>query len=80
MFDRKFTDIAKVEHRINLSNPEFYARARIAGLQIAEVETTHAERRGGVTSHDLGRSVNIFLMVNRHMRALGAEMKKAGVG
>lgn len=80
MFDRKFVEIATIKHRINLSNPEFYARAKIAGLQIGEVEITHAERRGGVTSHDLGRSFAIFLMVNRHMRALGAEMKRGRVG
>jgi len=79
MFDRTFIKVAAIEHRINLSNPELYARARIAGLSVAEVPVTHAERRGGVTSHDLGRSFDIFLMVNRYMRLLGAEMRRAGV-
>ena len=76
MFDRRFADVAELRHRINMSNPELYVRARRAGLAMDEVEVRHFERRGGVTSHDLGKIWSIFVQVNAYFRDLARE--KAG--
>ena len=75
MFDRKFMAAAAIKHRINMANPEFYVRAKLAGLVLDEVPIQHAERKAGVTSHDLGKMWRIFVTVNRYFRDLGRELK-----
>jgi glycosyltransferase involved in cell wall biosynthesis len=74
MFDRRFAAVAEIRHRINMSNPELFVRARRAGLPMEEVEVRHFERREGATSHDLHRSWRIFTEVNAYFRALHAEL------
>lgn len=75
MFDRKFIKVAKIEHKINMVNPEFYVRAKLAGLNIDEVEIKHQERLGGKTSHNFSKSLELFLLVNRYMKSLHNELK-----
>lgn len=76
MFDRKFATVAKINHRINMVNPEFYVRAYNANLVISEVVITHAERTKGQTSHDFGKSYQIFITVNKYFRILRLEKKR----
>jgi glycosyltransferase involved in cell wall biosynthesis len=75
MFDRKFIEVAQIKYRINMSNPEFYVRAKLAGLKIDECEASHAERLAGVTSHNFFKSWQIFVVVNKYFMALRKEMK-----
>lgn len=74
MFDRKFAQVAEIKHRINLVNPEMYVRASNAGLKLAEVVITHAERTKGQTSHNFKKSFEIFRAVNAYFRTLRSEM------
>lgn len=75
LLDRKFAAVAKVNHRINMVNPEFYVRAYNAGLKLDEVVITHLERTKGQTSHNLKKFWRIFIDVNQYFRALRAEMR-----
>ena len=75
VFDRSFASVAEVRHEINLSNPELYARAVIAGLEVEEVVVQHFPRDGGGSSHDFMRSWRLFRDVNRYLRALRREIR-----
>jgi glycosyltransferase involved in cell wall biosynthesis len=75
MSDRKFTEVAQIKYTINMSNPELYVRAKLADLKIGECEITHAERLGGVTSHNFLKSWQIFVTVNDYLMALNKELK-----
>lgn len=75
MFDRKFADVAEIRHTINMSNPELFVRAKIAKMNIDEVEIKHSERTMGKTSHNLLKIGRIFFCVNKYMRQLRREMK-----
>jgi glycosyltransferase involved in cell wall biosynthesis len=77
VFDRTFGDVANIQHRINLVNPELYVRATNAGLSVDEVEVTHWAREGGETSHDLRRSWHLFREVTRYLADLGNELDVA---
>ena len=75
MFDRRFIEAAEIKHRINMSNPELFVRAKIAGLNLDEVEIEHHERFGGVTSHNFAKSWQLLIQVNNYMKALSKELK-----
>lgn len=75
MFDRTFMAAASIHHAINMANPEFYVRARRAGLVLDEVPIRHFERTKGTTSHNLTKFVQLFLKVNRYFRDLGRELR-----
>lgn len=83
IFDRKVVRILKIEHAINMVNPEIFAQVHAASLKVAEVEVEHFERRGGKTSHDLMKIGKILIQVNRYMATLrqvhlsGAKVKGA---
>jgi dolichol-phosphate mannosyltransferase len=77
MFDRKFAAVATIKHRINMVNPEFYVRARNAGLKLDEIVIVHAERTKGQTSHNFGKLFQIFRTVNRYFRTLRSELNPA---
>lgn len=73
MFDRKFTSVADIRHRVNMANPEMFIRAYNAGLKVEEVVIVHAPRTKGHTSHDFGKSYQILKLVNAHFRSLHDE-------
>lgn len=75
MFDRKFIEVAQIKYRINMSNPELYVRAKLAGLKVDECEVLHAERFGGVTSHNFFKSLQIFMVVNKYFLDLRKELE-----
>jgi glycosyltransferase involved in cell wall biosynthesis len=75
MFDRRFIEAAVIRHRINMANPEFYVRAKLARLSLDECEVQHFERIGGTTSHNFRKSWQIFVSVNRYFMALRDELK-----
>ncbi len=74
MFDRKFLEVAVIKHRINMSNPELYTRAKLSGLKIDEVEIEHHERFGGTTSHNFLKSIALLFQVNKYMKSLSNEL------
>ena len=76
MFDRKFMQVAEIKHQINMTNPEFFVRAKLAGMKMAEVPVSHFERTKGVTSHDFLKSWRIFARVRAYMHALRKELKQ----
>ena len=41
VFDKTFQQSCKIKHKINLSNPELYVRAKQAGLKMDEVAIQH---------------------------------------
>ena len=75
MFDRKFIEVAQIKYCINMSNPELYVRAKLAGLKVDECEVSHAERLGGMTSHNFFKSWQIFATVNKYFMALRKELE-----
>jgi glycosyltransferase involved in cell wall biosynthesis len=77
MFDRKFIENVEITHRINMSNPEMYTRAKIAGLKMDEATIEHYERKGGETSHDFRKLFGVLVGVQRHFRDLGRELKQS---
>jgi glycosyltransferase involved in cell wall biosynthesis len=76
MFDRKFMEVVQIKHRINMSNPELYLRAKLAGLKLDECAVQHFERFGGVTSHNFSKSWQIFVTVNKYFKALRKELSE----
>lgn len=75
VFDRAFMAVAGIKHRINLANPELFVRGRIAGMKCDEVEVEHHERKGGATSHNFRKSVQLFIDVNKHFLELSKELR-----
>ena len=78
VFDRRFAEVARIDHEINLVNPELYVRARLAGLAMDEVAVRHSARMGGKSSHEFRHTLRIFRMVNRYLSDLGRELR-AGI-
>jgi glycosyltransferase involved in cell wall biosynthesis len=78
MFDRRFVEVAQINHEVNLVNPELYVRARLAGLAMDEVAITHSARIGGKSSHEFRHSLRIFWTVNRYLSDLARDLR-AGV-
>jgi len=76
MFDRRFATVAEIKHRINMANPELYVRARCADQIVDEVEIQYFKRTAGVTSHNLLKFWDIFIDVNRYMKALRKELDR----
>jgi glycosyltransferase involved in cell wall biosynthesis len=74
MFDRKFIEVCRIDYPINMSNPELYVRAKLAGLKVDECVVQHFERFGGVTSHNFKKSWQIFIIVNKYFRELRKEL------
>jgi glycosyltransferase involved in cell wall biosynthesis len=63
-----------IRQRVNLSNPEFYTRAVLAGARTAEVEVNHFERKEGKSTMDFRKVFRMFMAVNDYFRALHAEL------
>jgi len=76
MFNRKVIEASEIKHTINMANPELFARAKMAGAQMAEVKISHFERKAGTTSHNFLKSWQLLVRVNRYMKALDDELKK----
>jgi len=76
MFDRKFMAVATINYRINMVNPELYARAKKAHLKITEIKVQHFERNNGKTSHNFIKIWNIFIEINKYLFNLHKELKK----
>lgn len=74
MFDRKFMQVARVRHRINMANPELFVCAKRANLKLAEVPCEHAERNKGQSCHKLSKLFTIFIDVHRYFSALRREL------
>jgi glycosyltransferase involved in cell wall biosynthesis len=79
MFDRRFVAVANVRHSLNLANPELFVSARKAGLTLAEVPVTHAERAKGKTCHNFRKLFKLFVTVVAYFRDLHRELKAPGV-
>ncbi|MFT5171343.1 MAG: glycosyltransferase involved in cell wall biosynthesis [Candidatus Marinamargulisbacteria bacterium] len=75
MFDREFIKHVKLTHRINMSNPEIYVRAKLAGLRMDELEVAHFNREQGASSHNFFRLWQLFSEVNQYFKSLGADLK-----
>lgn len=77
MFDRQFIQSAEVRYAMNMVNPELFARARQANLQVSEVTVRHAERRKGATCHNFAKLGKLLCDVVRYFRNLSAEINAA---
>jgi glycosyltransferase involved in cell wall biosynthesis len=77
MLDRSFANQVSIKHRMNLSNPEFYAEAIKAGVLVGEVEVSHFPREKGRTTMPVVKIIGMFSSVTRYFRALREEMKTA---
>lgn len=78
VMDRRSIQSISVRHPINMANPEFFVRARLAKLKMSEVPIEHAARQHGQTSHNLFRLWGIFLAVYRYFRTLSQELNTKG--
>jgi glycosyltransferase involved in cell wall biosynthesis len=74
MFDRRFTAVCDIRHRLNLANPELYIRARQAGLRVAEVPVHHFARDRGRSCHDFRKLFALFVKVNQYFRDLQRDL------
>ena len=77
MLDRRLADVARIEHELNMANPELYTRARAAGLAVAEVPVTHAQRTRGNTCHDFRKLGKLLLTVLGYFRSLRRDLYAA---
>jgi glycosyltransferase involved in cell wall biosynthesis len=73
-FNRRFADALEIKHRVNFVNPEFFVRAKLAGLKIDEVQIEQEKRKAGVSSHEFGRLWRIFQSVRGTLQSLAAEL------
>ena len=74
-FTSEFAQTLKIEHRVNLVNPELYARAKIGGYRIGEVQVEQQGRKGGVSSHDFAKLTRILRDVVSYLFALRKSIK-----
>lgn len=75
VMDKKFAKSISINHRINLSNPELYTRAVIAGVPVAEVEVNHFKREEGKSTMNFGKSFQLFVTVNNYFKSLSEELR-----
>ncbi|HEY2407772.1 MAG TPA: glycosyltransferase family 2 protein [Polyangiaceae bacterium] len=75
-FNRRFADVLEIKHQVNFVNPEFFVRAKLAGLRIGEVEVVQLQRKAGVSSHEFGRLLRIFQTVQGTLKSLSLELKR----
>ncbi len=73
-YNRRFADALEIKHRVNFVNPEYFVRAKLAGMKIGEVEVVQEKRRAGVSSHEFGRLYRIFKTVRGTLKSLSDEM------
>jgi len=73
-FNRKFADALEIKHRVNFVNPEFFVRAKLAGLTITEVQIEQEKRKAGVSSHEFGRLWRIFQSVRNTLKSVSDEL------
>jgi glycosyltransferase involved in cell wall biosynthesis len=76
-FSRRFADILEIKHRVNFVNPEFFVRAKLAGVKLGEVQVVQEQRKAGVSSHEFGRLFRIFQSVRGMLKALSEELRAA---
>lgn len=74
---RPFTARVKIAHRINMSNPELFMRARLYDFAVGEVVIQHFHRERGVTCHNLFKFWKLFADVNAYMKLLRCELYTA---
>jgi glycosyltransferase involved in cell wall biosynthesis len=79
MFDRRYAEVARIEHALNMANPELYVRARAAGLPVTEVPVQHAERTRGQTCHDFRKLWKLFVTVLSYFRTLRRDLRAAAL-
>lgn len=77
MFNRRYADAARIQHRINMANPELYVRAVEQGLRISEIPVRHYAREKGKTSHNLLRLGRLFQEVDGYLKALQNDLRQA---
>jgi glycosyltransferase involved in cell wall biosynthesis len=75
-FNRKFADVLEIKHRVNFVNPEFFVRAKLAGLKVDEVQIEQENRKAGVSSHEFGRLWRIFQSVRNTLKSLSEELPR----
>ncbi len=74
--DRQAISFARIEHKINMVNPELYVRAHNAGLRMTEVPIEHRQRHGGITSHQSKALGRICRGVSEYLSRLSAELER----
>lgn len=77
-FTSEYGSALRIEHRVNMVNPELFVRAKEGGFRIGEVAIDQQGRKGGVSSHDFGRLPRIFLDIAKYMLSLRRSMKSGG--
>ena len=75
-FNRRFVDALEIKHQVNFVNPEFFVRAKLAGLKIDEVQIEQEKRKAGVSSHEFGRLWRIFQSVRGTLKSLSEELPR----
>ena len=75
-FNRRFADALEIKHRVNFVNPEFFVRAKLAGLKIDEVQIEQEKRKAGISSHEFGRLWRIFQSVRATLKSLSEELPR----
>jgi glycosyltransferase involved in cell wall biosynthesis len=76
-FNRAYAERLVIKHRVNLVNPELYVRARQGDFRICEVAVVQEKRKAGVSSHELGRLMQIFGEVTDYLGKLRGELTPA---
>lgn len=67
----------RIEHDVNLVNPEIWTRARNSGLRVAFVEVEQLPRLDGTRSRVIRKPVPLFLDVTRYVWQLGKSVKRS---
>lgn len=75
VLDKAFAKSIAINHKINLSNPELYTRAVLAGVPVAEVEVNHFAREEGKSTMNFGKIFQLFMLVNNYFQSLGQEIQ-----
>jgi dolichol-phosphate mannosyltransferase len=69
-YTREFGEALRIEHQVNLVNPELYVRAVRGGFKIGEVEVVQQGRKGGISSHNFRKLPGLFFGVVGYLVAL----------